>query len=304
MKSYFKFVKYLSVVFGIVSGLHCNSTNSKGFIGSAVVETRTYQIATTAQGTIVALYKDEGDRVAAGELVAILDTVPIILKLNEIMSTFAELNNTIMSKKAEISSQESDVNGVDREYKRIATLVQQGVVPSQQKDNIETQYESSKLRVQSNRSMLSGLQAKLNTFNAQRAVILDQLSRCYVRSTVSGVILTKYKNLGEVTAAANPLFELGKYDTMQVDFYITQPMLPSFAVGASVRIRVDNEVPGQKDKQIFLPAVITWISNDAEFSPKNIQTRESRNELVFKIRAMAPNQNNLLKRGLPVEIWR
>jgi HlyD family secretion protein len=298
------FLFALLTVLSIMQVLHCSSTNSKDFIGSAVVEAQTYLIATTAQGTIVTLTKDEGQQVASGELVAILDTVPLILKLNEITSALAELGSTITSKKTEISSQESDVKGVDREYKRMSTLVQQGSAPSQQKDNLETQFESSKLRVQANRSVLSSLQAKINTLNAQRAELLDQLSRCSVHSPATGVILTKYKNLGEVALPGNPVFELGKYDTMQVDFYVTQPMLPSFKLGQSVRIRLDNEAPGQKDKQTFIPARVTWISSDAEFSPKNIQTRESRNELVFKIRAMAPNPDGLLKRGLPVEIWR
>jgi HlyD family secretion protein len=300
----FGFLFVLSIALIIMPVLHCGSTNSKDFIGSAVVEAQTYQIATTAQGTITALYKDEGQQVKTGELVAILDTIPFVLRLNEVSSALAELGNTITSKKVEISSQESDVKGVDREYKRISTLVQQGSAPSQQKDNLETQVESSKLRVNANRSVLSSLQAKINTLNAQRAELLDQLSRCYVHSPAAGVILTKYKNLGEVALPGNPVFELGKYDTMQVDFYVTQPMLPSFKLGQNVRIRLDNEAPGQKEKQSFIAAQVTWISSDAEFSPKNIQTRESRNELVFKIRAMAPNQNELLKRGLPVEVWR
>jgi HlyD family secretion protein len=298
------FLFVLSTALTTMVGLQCSSTNSKDFIGSAVVDAQTYQIATTAQGTLVALYKDEGQHVASGELVAVLDTIPFVLKLNEISSALAELTSTITSKRVEISSQESDVKGVDREYKRISTLVQQGSAPSQQKDNLETQFESSRLRVNANRSVLSSLQAKTNTLNAQRAELLDQLSRCYVHSPASGVILTKYKNLGEVALPGNPVFELGKYDTMQIDFYVTQPMLPSFVLGQNVRIRLDNDVPGRKEKQTFIPAAVTWISSDAEFSPKNIQTRESRNELVFKIRAMAPNQNSMLKRGLPVEVWR
>jgi HlyD family secretion protein len=282
----------------------CTPTNSKDFVGSAVVEAQTYQISTTAQGTIAALYKDEGQQVARGELVALVDTIPLVLKLNEVFSALAELSNTISSKKLEISSQESDVQGVEREYKRIATLVSQGSAPSQQKDNLETQAQSSALRVRSNQSVLSSLQAKINSINAQKAELMDQLSRCYVHAPVSGTVLTKYKNVGEVALPGNPFFELGKYDTMQVDFYVTQPMLPSFRLGQTVRLRLDNETPGGKETPVFCPARVSWISSDAEFSPKNIQTRESRNELVFKIRALAANQNGLLKRGLPVEVWR
>ncbi len=284
--------------------LGCSPTNSKDFIGSAVVEAQTYQIATTAQGTIVALFKDEGQQVAKGELVAVIDTVPLVLKLSELSAALIELTRSITAKKDEVSSQESDVQGVEREYKRITKLVQEGSAPSQQKDNLQTQAESSTLLAKANKATLSSLQAKINTINAQKAELLDQVSRCYVHSPAAGVVLTKYKNLGEVALPGNPVFELGKYDTMQIDFYVTQPMLPAFKLGQTVRVRLDNEMPGRKDKQVFLPAQVTWISSDAEFSPKNIQTRESRNELVFKIRAMAANAEGLLKRGLPVEIWR
>jgi HlyD family secretion protein len=107
-----------------------------------------------------------------------------------------------------------------------------------------------------------------------------------------------------VVLPGNPVYELGNYDTMQVDFYVPQTILGGFKLGQAVRIRIDDQSPSSKQKQTFVPAQITWISSDAEFSPKNIQTRESRNELVFKIRALAANKDGLLKRGLPVEVFR
>jgi HlyD family secretion protein len=282
----------------------CSPTNSKEFIGSAVVEAQTYQIATTAQGTIVALFKDEGRQVARGELVAIIDTIPFVLRLNEISDALKELSNTVAAKKAEISSQESDVKGIEREYRRISDLVAQGSAPTQQKDNLQTQVESANLRVKANKASLAAMRAKAGTINAQKAEIADQLSRCYVRSSVAGVILTKYKNLGEVALPGNPVFELGSYDTMQIDFYVPQTMLAGFKLGQAVRIRLDDPEGANKKKETFIPARVSWISSDAEFSPKNIQTRESRNELVFKIRALAENKDEMLKRGLPVEVWR
>jgi len=283
----------------ILSG--CDSTNNKNFIGSAIVDAQIFQIATTAQGQIIALNKEEGQAVSCGELVAVIDTIPLVLRYNEICAMAAELTRAISSKKIEISSQESDVKGVDREYKRMSAMVADGVAPTQQKDNLETQAESSKLRVDANKGTLAGLVAKINTLEAQKAQLRDQIARCYVRAAAGGVVLTKYKNNGEIVLPGSPIFEIGRYDTMQIDFYVPQAMLSGFTLGQNVRVRLD--VDG-KEKQLFCPAKISWISSDAEFSPKNIQTRESRNELVFKIRALAPNANGILKRGLPVEIWK
>jgi hypothetical protein len=280
----------------------CEATKNKDFIGSAVVDAQTFQIATTSQGMITGMFKDEGMSMEANELVAIIDTIPLVLKLNELSSAISQLTQTIAAKKAEIESQGYDVKGVEREFKRTSGLVDKGSLPSQQKDNLQTQFESTKLRMKANQLSLEGLIKQEKTLHVQESEIQDQLKRCYVTASSAGTVLTKYKNIGEVALPGNPLFEVGKYDTMQVDFYVTQPMLPQFHLGQTVRIRLDD--PSGKHKENFLPAHISWIGNDAEFSPKNIQTRESRNELVFKIRAMAPNPNGQLKRGLPVEVWK
>lgn len=279
----------------------CEATKNKDFIGSAIVDAQTFQIATTSQGTITRMFKDEGMPVAAGELVAIIDTIPLMLKLSEVSSSISQLTQTISAKKAEIESQDFDVKGVEREYKRTSGLVDKGSLPSQQKDNLQTQFESAKLRMKANRLSLESLLKQEKTLHVQESEIKDQLSRCYVTASAAGVVLTKYKSQGEVALPGNPLYEAGKYDTMQIDFYVTQPMMPRFRLGQTVRVRLDDS--SDKHKESFLSARVSWIGNDAEFSPKNIQTRESRNELVFKIRAMAPNPNGQLKRGLPVEVW-
>jgi HlyD family secretion protein len=220
--------------------ISCESTKNKDFIGSAVVDASTFQISTTSQGMIANILKDEGMPVATDELVAIIDTVPLILKLNELTSSIAQLDQTIAAKKAEIESQDFDVLGAQREYRRISDLVDKGALPSQQKDNLQTQFESISLKMKANRLTLESLQKQEKTIGDQVSEIKDQIKRCYVKAASTGVVLTRYKNLGEVVQPGNPLFEVGKYDTMQIDFYVTQPMLPGFRLGQTVRIRLDD----------------------------------------------------------------
>jgi len=294
----------LLATLGLLLCCACETAKNKDFIGSAVVECQTTQVATTSQGSILSIYKEEGAPVLAQELVALIDTIPLWLKLNVLDATRAQLSNTIAAKKAELASQDLDLKGIEREYRRIADLVDKGSLPAQQKDNLQTQNDAAKLRFKAGQLGLESLFKQEKTLRTQEAEIRDQIERCRVFAPCSGVILTRYKSTGEVALPGNPLYEIGKYDTMYVDFYIPQPMLARFAVGQTVRVRLDETVKAQKQKELFLPARISWISSDAEFSPKNIQTRESRNELVFKIRALAPNHNSLLKRGIPVEVWR
>jgi HlyD family secretion protein len=289
------------LIVGVVALLGCEATKHKDFIGSAVVDAQTYQIATTSQGAIMAVMKEEGMAVNADELVAVIDTVPLTLKVGEIFAAQAQLAQAVAGKRIELASQENDQKAADREYRRIADLVEKGSLPSQQKDNLETQSDAVKLRFKAVGYAIGSLLAQEKTLQVQLSELRDQIERCYVKAPVAGVVLTRYKNQGEVCLPGNPIYEIGKYDTMRIDFYVTQPMLPQLRLGQTVRVRLDVE---QKENRRFAPAVISWISSDAEFSPKNIQTRESRNELVFKVRSMAANKDGLLKRGLPVEVWR
>jgi HlyD family secretion protein len=291
----------IATAIGVAILTNCEATKHKDFIGSAVVEAQTYQIATTSQGTIMAVLKEEGMRVQAEELVAVIDTIPLTLKMGEITAAQAQLAQSIASKRADLSVQDNDVKGAQREFQRISKLVDKGSLPSQQKDNLETQSDDVKLRLKAGGFVLGSLVAQEKTFEAQAAQLRDQIRRCYVKAPATGVVLTRYKNQGEVCLPGNPMYEIGRYDTMQIDFYVPQPMLPQVHLGQAVRVRLDVS---QKEKELFVPATISWINNEAEFSPKNIQTRESRNELVFKIRSLAPNKDGLLKRGLPVEVWK
>ena len=278
----------------------CSKSASKDFLGSAVIEAETFQAATTVQGAIVAMNRNEGDVVAPGEIMAVIDTVPLHLKRIEIAASIAELDAQIGSRQADVGAAQSDVSGLKREFDRIETLADKNAAPRQQADDLKTKHETSSQKLKSTEMTLKALFARRAGLLAQKASLEDQISRCYIRSFVKGTILTRYRNLGEVAGPGQPLFEIGRYDTVQADFFVPEPLLAELKIGQEIKVRIET---GSKKEQ-FVPARISWISQEAEFAPKNIQTRESRQELVFKIRAMAANPQGLLKRGLPVEIWR
>ena len=161
----FKSGLYLgTIILSLFICLSCESAKNKDFIGSAVVDASTFQIATTSQGMIAKIFKDEGMPVATDEPVAIIDTLRrCILKLNELTSSIAQLDQTVAAKKAEIQSQDFDVLGARREYRRISDLVDKGALPSQQKDNLQTQFESISLKMKANRLTLESLQKQEKT---------------------------------------------------------------------------------------------------------------------------------------------
>jgi HlyD family secretion protein len=281
----------------------CQRSMPPGFLGSAVIESRTYQLATVVQGQILEVYKEEGQRVAAGELCAVIDTTMLVLQLREAEAGKAELAQNVSAKQSELGSMKSDIRGLAREYGRIGDLADKGSLPTQQKDDLATKVQSADLRLKASQSIEASLAEKMKGIEARVGLLREQIIRCYVRSPVEGVVTTRFKNPGEVLGAGMPVLELGRFDTVYVDFYVPQPILSSIKLGQALRIRLDTDAPEKEGaKERFAPATITWVSDEAEFTPKNIQTRESRHELVFK--ATAANPGGELKPGMPVEVWR
>lgn len=279
----------------------CGARIDPGFIGSAIVEAETYQVAALTQGQLKALYKQEGQAIAAGELLGIVDTVPYALQLLEAKAGLSELDAGKRSQQSQIQGGQAEVKGLERDYARIAPLAKEGSLPAQQEDKLASGLDAGRAKLSAARQMLTSLDAKRQGLEARIGLLQDQLGKCYLRAPVAGRVLTRYKNPDETAAPGQPVYEIGREDTLRIDFFVPQTWLSDIKYGQAVRIRLDQA--GSKEGA-FLPATISWIGNEAEFSPKNIQTRESRNELVFRVRALAANKDGLLKRGLPVEVWK
>jgi HlyD family secretion protein len=296
-----------TLILGVAVGailFSCAKKQHPDFLGSAVIESRTYQIAGMTQGMVLAVYKQEGAAVDAHELLAVIDTVPLVLKLSEVSAHFSELEQTLSAKRAEKAALEAEIRGLAREFGRIGELADKGSVPVKQKDDLGTKVQSSNQNLKAARHMLKSLEEKKLMLEANRALLADQLAKCYLHAPAKGIVVSRYKNEGEVVGPGMPVLEVATFDTLYADFFVPQPMLAELKYGQKVRIRIDMRDTNGKKAETFAPATVSWISSEAEFSPKNIQTRESRNELVFKVRAEAANPDGVLKRGLPVEVWR
>ena len=279
----------------------CGGKTDPDFIGSAIVEAETYQVAALVQGKLTGLYKQEGQAVAAGELLGVIDSVPFALQLREAEAGLAELAAGTRSKQSEIKGGQAEVHGLEKDYARIAPLTKEGSLPLQQEDKLSSGLDAGRAKLSAAKEMLTSLGAKRQGLQARIELLQEQLRRCYLRAPVAGRVLTRYKNPEEPAAPGQPVYEIGREDTLQVDFFVPQTLLAGIKYGQALRLRLDG--PDGKTPT-FLPATVSWIGNEAEFSPKNIQTRESRNELVFRVRALAANKDGMLKRGLPVEVWK
>ncbi|MBD3321033.1 MAG: hypothetical protein GF350_08075 [Chitinivibrionales bacterium] len=216
----------------------CSRTQDKDFLGSAVVDVRTYQAGATVQGQLISVLKNEGDHTRKGELLAVIDTVPSMLKIREIEARRRQLKLDISSRSADVTAAQAEVKGLKRELDRISDLAKKGAVPMQQKDKLETEYATAQAKLESAQRALSAASAKLEVLQTTKKQVEDQLRRCSVLSPVEGTILLRFQNQGEIAAPGLPLYEIAAYDTAHVDFFVPQPVLSQIAVTLRITLLI------------------------------------------------------------------
>lgn len=287
------------LVASILTLSSCRGEVGEGFLSSATVDADLWKVSPTSAGTIASVAVREGDAVVRGQTLATIDTVPLVLKLAELDAAMAELSAGVASREAEHRVLSASHRGVEREASRALSLVADGAAPSRTRDEAETLRETSAAKLAASKSAIAALRARSGVLKAQQASLRDQIARCRLAAPAAGTVLTRFRGEGEAAVPGRPVVEIGRTDTMWAEFFVPQTMLASVRLGQPLRLRLDAEAG-----ESWIPARLAWISGTAEFTPKGVQTRESRNELVFRCRALAGNPEGSLKRGLPVEVWR
>ena len=298
MKNVFIVTGTLFSVLLAVSVSGCK-TKDTGFLGSAVIEAETWQVPALVQGPLLSVLREEGDEVRRGDLIAVIDTLPYALQYAEAVANLQDLSAGTATQSSQIRSLQADAKGLEQEAGRARALSQSGASTPQQVDKAVAARDAAKFRVEASKSSLTSLQAKRQALQSRLELLANQLERCKILSPADGRVLTRYRNPGEAVSPGQSVFELGRSDSVHADFFVPQAELSSLHLGDKVRIRVGGESNAQ-----YIPATVRFISSEAEFTPKNIQTRESRAELIFRVRAVSSSGNGGLKRGMPVEIWR
>lgn len=276
----------------------CERTGTEGFLSSATLEADLWKVSPTVGGTLVSVDVREGDAVTSGQILATLDSIPLVLKRGELEAALGELESGVAARHAETRVLEATHRGLRREVDRARRLVRDGASPERALDELETQFETSAARVAASKAGVAALASRKAVIVAQKSQVQDQILRTRLVAPASGIVLARYRNVGEAAAVGRPVIDIGRTDSLWAEFFVGQPDLGALRLGQPLRLRLDVS-----DSSVFVPARLAWIASVAEFTPKGVQTRDARSELVFRCRALAANPNGLLKRGLPVEVW-
>jgi HlyD family secretion protein len=245
-------------------------------------------VSAESNGIILKLEIEEGDRVKKDQQLGLIDTIDLHLKKSQILanikaleSNFANINSQI-----EVSKQQKQNLMVDKN--RIDKLFEEGAATQKQKDDISGKLKLIEKQIAAIESQKHNILAQIEATKEQLKQLNRSISKCKIINPIEGVVLTKLANPHELANMGKPLYTIANTNYLNLKVYISGAQLPYL---------IDkNKTENQK-----LKGEVIWISEDAEFTPKIIQTKEERVSLVYAAKVRVKN-NGEIKIGMPGEI--
>ena len=315
--------KYILVA-ALFSLAACNNSDNN-YDASGTFEADELMVTAKANGTILQLNVEEGQELALNEKVGEIDPKSVELQKDQIIASMDAIDQKTNSALPQIQVLQSQISGQSanvsilqeqlqnavRERNRTANLVAKDAATKKQLDDANGQINVIQKQITAAQSQLSVLQQQISTakenVSIQNRAILserkptekkveqidEQLKNNTIESPIAGMVLTKYLNQGEFAVVGKPIFKMAALDVMTLKSFVTGDQLPLIKIGQQVKVLIDAGEGKTKE----LPGTIYWISSKAEFTPKTIQTKNERANLVYAVKIHVKN-DGFLKIGM------
>ncbi len=255
-------------------------------------------VSAEANGRLVRFDVAEGAALAAGQVVGLVDTVQLALRRDQVAAQRRAVASRIAGVLAQIDVLQEQKRVAQVEQARIERLLQDQAATSKQLDDVAGQIAVLDRQILQIRTQNATILGEVEALDAQLAQIDDQVRRSAVVNPLPGTVLVTFAEAHELTAAGKPLYTVADLDTMILRAYISGAQLPHVRLGQAVSVRIDESAEAVRT----LPGTVSWIAAQAEFTPKLIQTKEERVNLVYAIKVRVGNADGALKIGMPGEV--
>lgn len=310
MKTIVKIIPLAALLFLMA----CNNKNGK-FDATGTFEVDEVIVSSELAGKITSFSVEEGQTIPKDSIVAVVDAANISLQKEQVEANIqalsektADVSPQVRLLENQLAVQQSQLNNLLHEQARIQNLLKQDAATGKQLDDITAQVDVAQKNLAVTQQQINvqcsnvatqnrGIMSEGKPLEKRIAQLDDQLRRATILNPVNGTVITKYAEQGEITAAGKALYKIADLSTMTLRAYITGTQISEVKLGQVVKVLVDDGA----DKYKELPGTIVWIADKAEFTPKTIQTKEERANLVYAIKVKVKN-DGYLKIGMYGEI--
>ena len=273
----------------------------KEYDATGTFEATEITVSAEQSGTLLRFDLNEGDEVAQGQEVGLVDTTQLWLKIKQMMATKEVYQSQMPDMEKQIAATRQQLAKARQDEQRYKELVADGAAPSKLLDDASNQVQVLQKQLD---AQVSSLSTQLSTLNSQRSTVdtqvnqlQDQLQKCHISAPVKGTVLEKYAEQGEFAAPGKPLFKMADTEQMFIRAYVTSAQLKDIKVGLPAKVFADYG-DGQKKEY---EGTISWISSKSEFTPKTILTDDERADLVYALKVAIKN-DGYVKIGMYGEV--
>ena len=259
----------------------CTRKDQNKLTGSGIIEVTEVTVRSKVTGRVVEMPFDEGQQVEAGKMLA-------RLAHDELSAQESQALAAVSSAQSQAAAAEANFSTADDNYRRNQPLYQSGTISIQSFSQIENQMKAAQSQLAASKGMLAQAQAALS-------LARTQVGNAYIQAPVSGVMLEKNIEIGELALPGTPICKLGDIFRPYIKIYLPEKEYGKVKLGQKARISVDS-YPGKA-----FEGTVSTIAGQAEFTPKDIQTKEERTKLVFAVKINLSNPQGELKPGMPAD---
>ena len=289
-------MKKIAILLTAIIFISCNKNNEKAD-AYGNFEATEITVSSESNGKIEFLNVEEGAQLKKGSLVGLIDTLQLHYNREQLKASI----ETVQSKSASVLSQINVLNEQLKtakiEQTRIQNMYAENAATKRQIDEIDGKVKVIEKQISSVQTQNAPILNEIKSIKVQIEKLDDQIKKSKISNPVDGTVLTKYAEPSEITAFGKPLYKIANLNEMELRVYVTETQLAQIKIGQKVTVAIDADNDTKKYE-----GNITWISAQAEFTPKVIQTKEERANLVYAVKVAVKNDGSL-KIGMPAEVW-
>jgi HlyD family secretion protein len=264
-------------------------------------ETESTRVSSEANGKLIQFEVEEGQRLEQGSRIALIDTTLLHLQRLQLRASIGTIGQKLQNADAQIEVLQTQKENLTREQKRLENLIKEKAATPQQLDDINGKIDLVDRQIAAaksqNRQVNTSISSEKGPVEAQIAVLDEQIRKCYIKNPITGTVLAKYARNAEMVGMGSPLYSIAPLDHLYLRAYLSGEQLSEIEIGQEVKVSVDDATTDLRD----YTGIISWIADQAEFTPKTIQTKEERTTLVYAFKVKVKNDGTL-KIGMPGEV--
>lgn len=286
-------MKRTYILLAAIAVLAVSCRSEMEFDACGQINATTVTLSAESSGKLLEFNVTEGTKVEAGTEIGLIDTVQVSLQIAELQQRIAGSSSRLVDVKRQSKADESQLISLQNELQRYTSLLASNAATQKQVDDIKDKITILKDKMEAQEQSWErgnqSVQSEKSTYAIQLAQKLDQLSKCHITAPISGTVLTKYVEAGESVTNGKALLKIADLESTYVRAYFTTAQLAGLKLGDTLTVIPDDGT----EKPEEYKGTLTWISDQAEFTPKNIQTRDERADLVYATKVSVPNDGTL-----------